>query len=271
LYAALRVTNTNLGDQKILFLGAGEAGTGIGDLVVAAMMDEGLPAAEARRRCWFVDSKGLVVQGRGNLAAHKQPYAHNHEPVGNLLEAVAALRPTAIIGASGKPRTFTRPVLEAMAACNERPIVFALSNPTSNSECTAREAYEWTEGRALFASGSPFDPVELNGRQFVPSQGNNVYIFPGVGLGVVSCKASHVIDEMFLVAARTLADQVTEADLRQGSLYPSLQRIRKISAQIAMAVAALAYDQGLAAVARPIDMKAFIKSTMWEPVYVDYV
>ena len=271
LYASLRVTGAKLADQKILFLGAGEAGTGIGDLVAAAMVDEGLTLREARSRCWFVDSQGLIVKGRDKLAAHKQPYAHDHAAVGTFLEAVQALQPTAIIGVSGQPQTFTRPVLEAMAACNERPIVFALSNPTAKSECTARQAYEWTGGRALFASGSPFDPVEFDGRQFVPGQGNNAYIFPGVGLGVVACKASRVTDEMFLAAARTLAEQVTEADLRQGSIYPSLQRIREISTRIAMAVAALAFDQGLAEVARPIDMKAFIKSRMWEPVYVDYV
>jgi malate dehydrogenase (oxaloacetate-decarboxylating)(NADP+) len=181
------------------------------------------------------------------------------------------LKPTAIIGACGKAHTFTREVVETMTAHNPRPIIFALSNPTANSECTAQQAYAWSNGRALFASGSPFDPVELDGRQFVPGQGNNVYIFPGVGLGAVACKARRITNDMFLTAAKTLAAMVTPADLKQGSVYPSLQKIKEISTIIAMAVAEAAYEKKLAAASKPIDMKAFIQSHMWEPVYVDYV
>lgn len=271
LLASLRITGRQLTDQKILFLGAGEAGTGIGDLIVEAMMDQGLTRKEACQRCWFVDSKGLIVKNRTKLAAHKKPFAHDHEGLPDFEQAVRALKPTAIIGASGQPATFTQPVLEAMAAFNERPIVFALSNPTEKSECTAHQAYAWTQGRAVFASGSPFEAVDVNGRQYVPGQGNNVYIFPGVGLGAITCRSKRITNEMFLTAAQTLASQVRNADLRQGSVYPSLQRIREISTHIAMATAAMAYEKRLANAPQPNDMKAFIKSRMWEPVYWDYV
>lgn len=271
LYAALRVTGAKLTDQKILFLGAGEAGTGIGELMISAMVDEGLGEKDARKRCWFVDSKGLIVKNRQNLAKHKQRFAHDHEPVSDILGAVKALKPTAIIGVSGCPQAFTKPVLEAMAEFNERPIVFALSNPTANSECTAEQAYSWTQGRAVFASGSPFDPVLCNGKRHIPGQGNNAYVFPGVGLGVVSSKAGHVTNDMFLTAAKILAEQVTDTDLGQGCIYPPLSKIREISARIAMAVAELAFEKKLANMPRPIDMKALIRSNMWEPIYPNFV
>lgn len=270
LYSALRITGKQLADQKILFMGAGEAGTGIGDLIVTAMTHEGLSETEARQRCWFTDSKGLVVKSREKLSAHKLPYAHDHEYHPYFADAVDALKPTAIIGVSGQPSKFTRSVLAAMAEYNERPIVFALSNPTSRAECTAREAYVWTQGRAIFAGGSPFAPITLNGKTLAPGQGNNAYIFPGVGLGVVSCKAGRVTNEMFLAAAKTLAAQVSDADLRQGSIYPPLKQIREVSAKIALAVATVAFDQGHAAIDRPKDLPAFIRSRMYEPVYPVY-
>lgn len=270
LYSALRLNGGKLAEQRLLFLGAGEAGIGIADLVVLAMMQEGLTAEAARRQCWFVDSRGLVESSRTGLAEHKLPYAHDHAPLTTFLEAVAALQPTGIIGVSGMPRMFTQPVVETMARLNERPIVFALSNPTANSECTAEEAYRWTNGRAIFASGSPFDPVELNGRTYIPGQGNNSYIFPGVGLGVVGTGARHVTDDMFLAAAQTLAQLVTPADLAAGLIYPSLKRIREVSAHIATAVAEIAYAHDLAAVPRPADLLAFMQAQMYQPVYRDY-
>ena len=271
LYAAMRMIGQKITDQKILFLGAGEAGTGIGDLIVSAMMNEGLSKAEARQRCWFADSRGLVVKSRKNLPEHKLRYAHEFKDHPYFLDAVKALKPTAIIGVSGQPSTFTQPILEEMARCNERPIVFALSNPTPRSECTAKEAYVWTQGRAIFASGSPFEPFTLDGITYEPGQGNNAYIFPGVGLGVIACRAKHVTDEMFLAAAQTLAAEVSEDDFKRGSIYPPLGHIREISAKIATAVCEVAYEQGLAINPRPNDLADFIKSQMYEPNYRSYV
>jgi malate dehydrogenase (oxaloacetate-decarboxylating)(NADP+) len=173
LYSALRITGGQLSDQTVLFLGAGEAAVGIANLIVAAMASEGLSEEQARGRCWLVDSGGLVVKSRAGLAGHKLPYAHHHAPQPDLLTAIEALHPTAIIGVSGQPGTFTQPVLAAMARLNERPIVFALSNPTSKAECTAEQAYTWTDGRAIVATGSPFAPVTMGDKTYVPGQGNN--------------------------------------------------------------------------------------------------
>lgn len=271
ILSALRITGGALAEQTILFQGAGEAATGIADLAVEAMVATGMDAEKARRRCWLFDSKGLVVRQRGELAAHKAPYAHDHPPVSTLLDAVKALRPTAIVGVAAVGGAFTEEVIRAIASQNAHPIVFALSNPTSKAECTAAQAYRWSDGRALFACGSPFDPVTLNGKTFVPRQGNNSYIFPGVGLGVIATKATRVTDEMFMAAAHTLADQVTKDDLLQGSLYPPLAKIRDVSAHIAAAVAAVAYRRGLAGVPEPADLLGFVRSQMYEPRYVDYV
>lgn len=267
IYSALRLTSGKLSEQKLLFLGAGEAGIGIADLIVSAMMDEGLTKEEAKLRCWFVDSRGLVESSRNDLAEHKLAYAHEFAPQTDFLSAVNALQPTGIIGVSGRGGMFTQPIVEAMAKMNERPIVFALSNPTANSECTAEEAYTWSEGRAIFASGSPFDPVTYRGQTFVPGQGNNSYIFPGVGLGVVAVKACCVPDEMFMSAARTLADLVTEDDLAKGRVYPSLKRIREVSAAIGTAVAEIAYAKDLARIPRPDDLAAHVQAKMFHPDY----
>lgn len=267
IFSALRVSKAKLTDQRLLFLGAGEAATGIADLVVSAMVAQGLPEAEARRRNWLVDSRGLVVKSRGDLAEHKLAYAHEHPPVADFPTAVRTLKPTAIIGVAAVGGTFTAEVLQAMADINKRPIVFALSNPTSKSECSAEEAYRHTGGQALFACGSPFDPVTLNGQTFVPRQGNNSYIFPGVGLGAIASGAQRITDEMFMGAALALAELVTEADLAQGSLYPALPRIREVSAHIAAEVARVAYQKGLSAQKPPNDLMAHIRSHMYEPNY----
>jgi malate dehydrogenase (oxaloacetate-decarboxylating)(NADP+) len=212
-----------------------------------------------------------VVAGRTGLAEHKLAYAHEHAPVADFLGAVKALKPTAIIGVGATPGMFTREVVEEMTRLNERPIVFALSNPTSKSECTAEQAYAWSGGKALFASGSPFDAVDFAGQHYVPRQGNNSYIFPGVGLGVVSVGATRVTDEMFMAAARSLALHTSEADLAQGSLYPPLNRVRGVSAHIAAAVAEVAYRDDLATVDRPDDLVEFMSSQMYDPRYVSYV
>ncbi len=271
IFSALRVTRRKMTEQTFLCLGAGEAATGISDLLVSAMVDEGMAEPEARRRCWMVDSKGLVVASRSGLAEHKKAYAHDHAPVSDFLGAVKALKPTAIIGVGATPGMFTREVIEEMSRLNERPIVFALSNPTSKAECTAEQAYAWSNGKALFASGSPFDPVTYDGRRYVPRQGNNSYIFPGVGLGVVAVRSTRVTDEMFMAAARTLAASVGEDDLAQGSLYPPLNRVRDVSAHIATSVAEVAFRSGLAEIDRPDDMLEYIRSQMYEPVYTSYV
>jgi malate dehydrogenase (oxaloacetate-decarboxylating)(NADP+) len=271
VFSALRVTRKKMTEQTFLCLGAGEAATGISDLLVSAMVEEGIAAAEARRRCWMVDSKGLVVASRSGLAEHKKAYAHDHAPISDFLGAVKALKPTAIIGVGATPSMFTREVIEEMSRLNERPIVFALSNPTSKAECTAEQAYAWSKGKALFASGSPFDPVTLDGRRYVPRQGNNSYIFPGVGLGVVAVRSTRVTDEMFMAAARTLAASVGEDDLAQGSLYPPLNRVRDVSALIATSVAEVAFRNDLAEIERPDDLLEYIRSQMYEPDYASYV
>lgn len=271
LLGGLRVTGKALRDQKLLFLGAGEAGTGIAGLFVAAAKAAGLSEEEARSRCWFVDSKGLVVKDRGDtLAHHKLPYAHAHAPVATLAEAVRKLKPTVLIGVSALPSTFTKEIVETMAALNERPIIFALSNPTSKSECTAEQAYTWSGGRAVFASGSAFPPVEFGGRRIVPGQGNNVYIFPGVGLGALASEATEVTDEMFLAAATTLAGLVSAENLAEGRVYPPLDAIRTVSLEIATAVAKVAHDTGLARVKRPRNLRKDIEKRMFQPVYRDY-
>ena len=267
LFSALRVTGGKLSDQKILFLGAGEAATGIADLVVSAMVAEGATEDEARLRVWLMDSRGLVVKNRSGLNEQKLRYAHEHASVDDFLTAIRALKPTSIIGVAAVGGTFTPEVLRAMAEINKRPIIFALSNPTSKAECSAEEAYRHTDGRALFACGSPYDPVKLNGKTFVPRQGNNSYIFPGVGLGVITSGARLVTDEMFMAAARTLAQLVSEEDIKQGSLYPALPRIREVSAQIAAAVADVAYKRGLAAGQPPDDLLAYVQTQMYDARY----
>jgi len=271
LYSGLRLTGKKLRDQTILFLGAGEAGIGIGGLIASAMVDEGAAMEEARRRCWFVDTKGLVVKSRTDLAPHKLRFAHDAPPVADLVGAIRALRPTALVGVSTMPKAFGQAVIEEMSRLNQRPMIFALSNPTSKSECSAEEAYRWSKGQAIFASGSPFPPCVVDGKTFVSGQGNNSYIFPGVGLGVVATRARHVTDRMFAAAARTLASLVLPADLEMGRIYPALTRIREVSAHIGTAVAEVVFEDGLAGVARPADIARLVKSEMWEPRYRSYV
>jgi len=239
LIASVGLTGKSLADHKFLFHGAGEAGVGIADLISLAISQEtGITVEEARKNIFLVDSQGLVVQSRlASLQHHKLAYAHDAPECNDLLSAVHLIRPTALIGVSAQPKSFTRQVCEEMAANNEQPIIFALSNPTSKSECSAEEAYTWTEGRCIFASGSPFDPVTFNDRVIVPGQGNNAYIFPGVGLGVIAAAARRITDDDMLVAAKELAIQVTPDRLAVGCVYPPLSQIRQVSLRIAVAVA----------------------------------
>jgi malate dehydrogenase (oxaloacetate-decarboxylating)(NADP+) len=270
LLGALRISKQPLADQRILFLGAGEAGIGIADLIVTALVEQGLSEEEARKRCWFVDSKGLVVADRTDLVEHKRPYAHDYAKMTDFAAIVDALKPTALIGVSGQPAKFTPTILQHMAEYNERPIIFALSNPTSKSECTAAEAYTHTNGRAVFASGSPFNPVEYNGTTYVPGQANNSYVFPGVGLGAIACQSTRITDEMFYVAAKVLADLTGEEDLSIGRVLPSLKKVRELSVAIATAVAEVAYARGLASLPRPADLRAHVEAQVYKAEYQTY-
>lgn len=269
MLAALPEMGGKLSEKRFLFLGAGEAGIGIASLLVTALQQAGLSRKEARRRCWFVDRGGLVVKDRPGLSPQKREFAQDHPPLEDLLDIVKAIKPAALIGVCGMPGTFTKPVLECLAELNERPLILALSNPTHKSECTARQAYTWTRGRGIFASGSPFGSVDLADRTFVPGQANNAYVFPGVGLGAVCCQACSITDEMFLVAAQTLAKQVTEKDLKLGRIYPPLSKVREVSLEIAVSVAQTAYASGMAKREEPKDLREFIRSQMFEPVYPD--
>lgn len=266
LFAASRISGVKLTDQRIMFLGAGSAATGIGELIVSALVEEGLEQKDARKHIWFVDSQGLVVANRENLAEHKIPFAHEYQEL-NFIEAIQSIVPHVLIGVSGRSGAFTKEVIQMMAASHERPTIFALSNPTSKSECTAEQAYEWSEGRAIFASGSPFSSVEYGGKTFRPGQGNNAYIFPGVGLGVVAAGASRVTDTMFMAAAKTLAAQVSDDDLTVGSLYPPLKDIRGVSLQIAKAVVEVVQKEELATEVIPENLEEYISGLMYDPSY----
>jgi malate dehydrogenase (oxaloacetate-decarboxylating)(NADP+) len=264
VYAATRVIGQPFCNLRIMFLGAGSAATGIADLMLSAFVAEGLPHAEALKRLWFVDVNGLVVKRRTDLMTHNQPYAHEH-PALDFVGAIDAIRPSVLIGATGAPGTFTQAVIERMSAVNDRPVLFALSNPTSKAECTAEQAYAWSSGQAVFASGSPFGVVSHGGRTLRPGQGNNAYVFPGIGLGAVACRAKRIPDEFFLAAAKTLAAMVTKHDLDSGSLYPPLSDIRRISLAIAVSVAKQAYEMKLARAPRPKDLKRAIARYMYVP------
>ncbi len=268
--SSLKITGQKLSDQRFLFLGAGAASMGIGDMLTALIMEEGVSKEEARRHSWFMDSRGLIVAGRERLTPHKERYAHEHPEVTDFHEAVKAVRPTAIMGASGQPGSFSKEILETMAEINERPIVFALSNPTSKAECTAEEAYRYTQGRAVFASGSPFAPVKYQHQTFIPGQGNNAYIFPGVGLGVIASQSKHVTEEMFFVAAKTVASLVDEDDIAHGRTYPPFNKIGEVSLDIATEVARLAWEQGLAEAKRPADIRAYIDKLRYDPTYLSH-
>ncbi|XP_075505200.1 NADP-dependent malic enzyme, chloroplastic-like [Primulina tabacum] len=273
LMAALNLVGGTLADHKFLFLGAGEAGTGIAELIALEISKQtGVPLEETRKNIWLVDSKGLIVRSRLDSLQHfKRPWAHEHEPVNTLLDAVKTIKPTVLIGSSGAGRTFTQEVIQAMATLNEKPVILALSNPTSQSECTAEEAYKWSQGRAVFASGSPFAPIEYNGKVYVSGQANNAYIFPGFGLGLIISGAIRVHDDMLLAASEALAAQVSQENLDNGLIYPPFSNIRKISAKIAANVAAKAYELGLATrLPQPENLVAYAESCMYSPNYRNY-
>jgi len=267
IFGALHISGQKLTEQRFLFLGGGSAATGIAELISEAMVMEGLTIGAARGRNWLYDTHGLVTPARTDLADFKKPFAHEHAPLSSFVEAVEAIRPTGIIGVSTVPKQFNRAVIEAMARVNERPIIFPYSNPTSRSECTAEEAYKWSGGRAIFASGSPFPPVQIGGRSFVPGQGNNVYIFPAMGMAILATEATRVTEEMFIVAAKAVAAQVTEENLASGLIYPPQSRIFEASLSVAATIAAHVFDKGLARVPRPADIEAHLRATAYRPAY----
>src|SRR6478752_1167253 len=267
ILASLRLTKQKITDQRFLFLGAGSAGTGIAELFSQAMAKAGMDIHQARHRNVLFDVKGLLVTSRNDIADFQRPFAQDRPPISTFVEAVKALKPTGIIGVSGIPKLFTREVVETMAVLNQRPIIFPYSNPTSRSECSAEEAYRWSGGRAIFASGSPFPPVEIGGRKFVPNQGNNVYIFPAMAMALFATEAKRVTDSMFLTAAQAIAEQVSADNLAVGLIYPPRERIFGASLHVAERVAACIFDQGLASVPRPDDIGALIRSRVYRPVY----
>lgn len=269
LLASSKLTGMKLSEHTFLFAGAGEAGTGIADLIAFAVSTESdVSIEEARKKIFLVDSRGLVTDARlDGLQHHKLNYAHQVDrECKSLMEAIELLEPTALIGVSAIHGMFSQEVCEKMAALNTHPIICALSNPTSKAECTAQEAYEWTNGSCIFSSGSPFAPVTLaDGRTFVPGQGNNAYIFPGVGLGVLAAGSKRITDYDMYLAAKTLADCVSDEQLKQGSLYPPLSNVREVSAKIATSLALHAHKIGVATLTKPHDMESYVKSLMYDP------
>ncbi|MCC6923141.1 MAG: NAD-dependent malic enzyme, partial [Nitrosomonas sp.] len=239
---------------------------GTAELMVMAYRDAGLSALQARERIWFVDRKGLVVSTNEVIKSRVQPFAHVHPPCG-FVDAIEAVKPDVLIGATGVANTFTEAVIRKMAEVNERPVIIALSNPTSHTECTAEEAYAWSDGRAIYASGSPFDPVRYKTQNFQPAQGNNAYIFPGIGLGVYASSARLITQSMFLSAARVLSDLVTDTEISKGSVYPSLRRVRTVSKVIAVSVCEVAVREGLIEEKLPEQLEDYIESLMYNPIY----
>jgi malate dehydrogenase (oxaloacetate-decarboxylating)(NADP+) len=263
LIAALKITGGRMRDQRILFLGAGSAAIGLAGLIASAMVAEGLSLDEAQARISMFDVNGLLEPTRRDLFDFQQPYAHPHAPSRDFAACVRSLRPTAILGVSTVGNTFTQPVIEAMAELNERPIIFALSNPTEHAECSPQAAYEWSQGRAIYAAGVQFPPVTYGGQTFQPGQANNFYIFPAVGMAIYATRPTRVTDEMFIEAAHALADQVTPDELAQGRLFPPQANILEIEIKVATRVAQVAFDRGLARVERPADCEAFIRSHVY--------
>jgi malate dehydrogenase (oxaloacetate-decarboxylating)(NADP+) len=271
LIAALKVTGGKLRDQRILFFGAGSAAIGLAGLIATAMVQQGLSLRDAQSRISMFDINGLLEPSRKDLFDFQKPYAHRHAPTWDFVSAIESIKPTAIIGVSTVGKTFTRQVIEVMSRLNDRPVIFALSNPTEHAECTPEEAYRWSKGKALYAAGVQFPPVFYDGQTFLPGQANNFYIFPAVGMAIYATQARRVTDEMFIESAYALADQVTPGQLKQGLLYPPQSNILETEIKVAARVAKVVFDSDLARVARPADYEAFIRSHVYKPEYRSFV
>jgi malate dehydrogenase (oxaloacetate-decarboxylating)(NADP+) len=264
---AAKLKRTQLKDEKYLFLGAGSAGIGLANLLCSALVAQGMTLKDARSRVYMFDINGLLESTRTDLVDFQKPYAHKHAPTRDFVKAIESIKPTTIIGVSTIGGAFTKEVIEAMSRINDRPVVLALSNPTEHAECTAEQAYTWSNGKAIYAAGVQFSPVHLNGRTFLPGQANNFYIFPAVGMAIFATQASRVTDEMFIEAASGVADQVPDGLLKQGLLYPPQSNILETEIQTAARVAKLVFDAGLARVKRPANMVEFIRSHVYRPEY----
>ena len=266
ILTASRIKQKPFSDMKIMCLGTGSAAGGAAELLVDAFCAEGLSKQEARERIWFIDRKGLMVATNSTIKPRFQPFAHDHAPC-NFVDAIAAVKPDVLIGATGVAGTFTEAVVRKMAVVNERPVIIALSNPTSHTECTAEEAYRWSDGRVIYASGSPFKPVQYKSHYFEPAQGNNAYIFPGIGLGVYASSAQLITQSMFLSAAKVLSEMVTDAEIAKGAVYPSLKRVREVSKAIAISTCEVAIRERLVDERLPETLDEYIQSLMYEPIY----
>jgi malate dehydrogenase (oxaloacetate-decarboxylating)(NADP+) len=267
LYSALRITGGKLRDQRILFLGAGSAGIGIADTIASAMTLDGLTESEARDRVWLFDALGLIEPSRKDLNASQHRYAHRLPPSHRFVETIKTVKPTAIIGVSTKAKAFDRDVIEAMSRLNERPIIFALSNPTDHAECTPEEAYGWSNGKAVYAAGVQFPPVAREGKTLLPGQANNFYVFPAVSLAVYATRAKRVTDEMFIEAARATADQVTDEQRERGMLFPPQSNVLETEVRTAERVAKLVFDRGLAQAERPKEIAPWLRGMLYKPEY----
>jgi len=264
---ATKLKGTQLKDEKYLFLGAGSAGIGLANLLCSALVAQGMTLKDAQSRVYMFDVNGLLESTRTDLVDFQLPYAHPHAPTRDFAAAIESIKPTTIIGVSTIGGAFTKEVVEAMCRVNERPIILALSNPTSCAECTPEQAYTWSNGKAIYAAGVPFSPVTLNGQTFIPGQANNFYIFPAVAMAIYATQAKRVTDEMFIEAAKAVADQVSPELLKQGLLYPLQGDILETEIKTAARVAKLVFDSGLAGIERPADMEALIRSHVYTPAY----
>jgi len=266
---ALKIKRGSLKDERIFFAGAGSAGIGLADLMVSEMVEEGLSEEEARGRIHMYDVNGLLESSRTDLFDFQKKYAHKHEPVRDLAAAIRSVKPTTLIGVSTVGGLFTKSVVEAMAEINDRPVIFALSNPTDHAECTAEQAYAWTKGKVIFAAGVQFPPVQYAGDTFLPGQANNLYIFPAVAMAIYATQAKRVTDQMFIEAAKAVADQVPQKMLEKGALFPPQADILETSVATAARVAALVFESGLAEVDKPSDMTQFIRDHLYTADYQD--